>query len=55
LTRVAQGNSNKIIASQLKISEATVKYHLQSALSKLGANDRTHAVTIAVKRGFIQG
>jgi DNA-binding NarL/FixJ family response regulator len=55
LTRVAQGNSNKIIASQLEISEATVKYHLQSALSKLGANDRTHAVTIAVKRGFIQG
>jgi DNA-binding NarL/FixJ family response regulator len=55
LTRVAQGNSNKIIASQLEVSEATVKYHLQSALSKLGANDRTHAVTIAVKRGFIQG
>jgi DNA-binding NarL/FixJ family response regulator len=55
LARVAQGNSNKIIASQLGISEATVKYHLQSVLSKLGANDRTHAVTIAVKRGFIRG
>jgi DNA-binding NarL/FixJ family response regulator len=53
LARVAQGNSNKIIASQLGISEATVKYHLQSVLSKLGAKDRTHAVTIAMKRGFI--
>jgi len=55
LARVAQGNSNKIIASQLGISEATVKYHLQDVLSKLGANDRTHAVTIAMKRGFIDG
>ncbi len=55
LNRVAKGNSNKIIASQLDISEATVKYHLKSILSKLGANDRTHAVTIAMKRGFIEG
>jgi DNA-binding NarL/FixJ family response regulator len=55
LSRVAKGNSNKIIASQLDISEATVKYHLKSILSKLGANDRTHAVTIAMKRGFIEG
>jgi DNA-binding NarL/FixJ family response regulator len=55
LGRVAKGNSNKIIASQLKISEATVKYHLKCILSKLGANDRTHAVTIAMKRGFIEG
>jgi DNA-binding NarL/FixJ family response regulator len=55
LTRVAKGNSNKIVASQLDISEATVKYHLKSILSKLGANDRTHAVTIAMKRGFIEG
>jgi DNA-binding NarL/FixJ family response regulator len=55
LTRVASGNSNKVIASQLDISEATVKYHLKSILSKLGANDRTHAVTIALKRGFIEG
>jgi DNA-binding NarL/FixJ family response regulator len=54
LTRVAKGNSNKIIASQMEISEATVKYHLKSVLSKLGANDRTHAVTIAMKRGFIE-
>ena len=55
LTRVADGNANKIIASQLEISEATVKYHLKSILSKLSASDRTHAVTIARKRGFIQG
>lgn len=55
LVQVAKGHSNKIIASQLDISEATVKYHLKSILSKLGANDRTHAVTIAMKRGFIEG
>ncbi len=55
LRRVAAGNSNKIIASQLFVSEATVKGHMKSILSKLGANDRTHAVTIAMKRGFIDG
>jgi DNA-binding NarL/FixJ family response regulator len=53
LRRVATGNSNKIIASQLNVSEATVKGHMKSILSKLGANDRTHAVTIAMKRGFL--
>jgi DNA-binding NarL/FixJ family response regulator len=53
LRQVASGNSNKLIASQLKISEATVKGHMKNILSKLGANDRTHAVTIAIKRGFI--
>ena len=55
LQRVANGNSNKIIASQLAISAATVKGHVTSILSKLGANDRTHAVTIAMKRGFLDG
>ncbi|CAN5452850.1 hypothetical protein BH10ACI4_BH10ACI4_04180 [soil metagenome] len=53
LRRVAHGNSNKIIASQLNVSEATVKGHMKSILSKLNANDRTHAVTIAMKRGFL--
>jgi DNA-binding NarL/FixJ family response regulator len=55
LQRVATGNSNKIIASQLNVSEATVKGHMKSILSKLNANDRTHAVTIAMKRGFLDG
>jgi len=55
LRRVAAGTSNKMIASQLAVSEATVKSHMKSILSKLGANDRTHAVTIAMKRGFIDG
>ena len=55
LRRVATGNSNKIIASQLNVSEATVKGHMKSILTKLGANDRTHAVTIAMKRGFLDG
>ena len=55
LRRVASGNSNKIIASELNLSEATVKGHMKSILSKLGANDRTHAVTIALKRGFLEG
>ena len=55
LKRVATGHSNKIIASYLSVSEATVKGHMKSILSKLGASDRTHAVTIALKRGFIDG
>jgi len=54
LRRIARGTSNKIIAEQLAISEATVKSHVKSILSKLQANDRTHAVTIALKRGFIE-
>ena len=54
LRRIARGTSNKIIADQLAISEATVKSHVKSILSKLQANDRTHAVSIALKRGFIQ-
>ncbi len=53
LRGVANGSSNKIIASDLGISEHTVKNHLKSILAKLGANDRTHAVTIAVKRGLL--
>jgi DNA-binding NarL/FixJ family response regulator len=53
LRRVANGSSNKIIAADLNISEHTVKNHLKSILSKLNASDRTHAVTIAIKRGFL--
>jgi DNA-binding NarL/FixJ family response regulator len=53
LRNVASGSSNKIIASQLNVSEATVKGHMKNILSKLGANDRTHAVTIALRRGFL--
>jgi DNA-binding NarL/FixJ family response regulator len=55
LRRVAVGTANKAIAAQLSLSEATVKCHMKSILSKLGANDRTHAVTIAMKRGFMDG
>ncbi len=55
LRKVASGTSNKEIASQLRISEATVKEHMKSILSKLDANDRTHAVTIAMRRGFLNG
>jgi DNA-binding NarL/FixJ family response regulator len=54
LRGVAKGNSNKIIASDLNISEHTVKNHLKSILSKLDASDRTHAVMIALKRGFLE-
>jgi len=53
LRQVAAGNANKIIADHLEISEETVKAHMRKILSKLGANDRTHAVAIAVKRGII--
>ncbi|MEN3328898.1 MAG: hypothetical protein V7638_3705 [Acidobacteriota bacterium] len=54
LRQVAAGNANKMVAQLLNISEETVKAHMRSILSKLGANDRTHAVTIAVKRGIIE-
>lgn len=53
LRHAACGNSNKRIAALLGISEETVKTHMRSILSKLGANDRTHAVTIAVQRAII--
>jgi DNA-binding NarL/FixJ family response regulator len=53
LRLMAAGNANKQIANQLNIGEATVKSHVTNILSKLGANDRTHAVTIALKRGII--
>lgn len=49
----AAGNANKRIAGHLAISEETVKAHMRSILAKLDANDRTHAVTIALKRGII--
>jgi DNA-binding NarL/FixJ family response regulator len=54
LQRVAMGCSNKIVAEHLRISEDTVKGHVRNILSKLDARDRTHAVTIAVKRGYIE-
>lgn len=54
LRAVAGGNSNKRIAGQLGISEETVKAHMRNILSKLGAHDRTHAVTIALRRGELE-
>jgi DNA-binding NarL/FixJ family response regulator len=54
LKLVAAGNGNKQIADQLSIGEATVKSHVTNILSKLGANDRSHAVTIGLKRGIIE-
>ena len=53
LKQVSAGNSNKIVADHLQISEETVKAHMRTILSKLHANDRTHAVTISLKRGII--
>jgi DNA-binding NarL/FixJ family response regulator len=54
LRLVAVGNANKEIAGQLSIAEETVKSHMTNILAKLGANDRTHAVTIGLKRGIIE-
>ena len=54
LKLIAAGNANKQIADELSISEATVKSRVTNILSKLGANDRAHAVTIGLKRGIIQ-
>ncbi len=53
LRLVAAGNANKEIGAQLLLTEVTVKTHVKNILAKLGANDRTHAVTIALKRGII--
>jgi len=53
LRLISGGNANKEIAAQLSITEETVKGHVKNILAKLGANDRTHAVTIGLKRGII--
>ena len=53
LRLVSGGNANKESAAQLSITEETVKGHVKNILAKLGANDRTHAVTIGLKRGII--
>lgn len=50
---IAVGKGNKEIAAQLSVTEETVKAHIRNILGKLNANDRTHAVTIAIKRGII--
>jgi len=54
LREVAEGNRNKDIAHRLFISEETVKVHIKHIMDKLGANDRTQAISIAVRRGIIQ-
>ena len=54
LRLISGGNANKEVAAQLSITEETVKIHVKSILSKLGANDRTHAVTIGLRRGIIE-
>ena len=54
LRLIAEGKGNKQIAHQLSVTEETVKSRVKSILSKLGANDRTHAAIIALRRGIIQ-
>jgi two-component system, NarL family, response regulator len=54
LRLVADGNANKEIADQLRVTEDTVKGRVKSILAKLGANDRTHAAIIGLKRGIIE-
>jgi DNA-binding NarL/FixJ family response regulator len=54
LRLIAAGNANKEIAAQLSLTEETVKGHVKNILAKLDANDRTHAVTIGLKRGIIE-
>ncbi|MES2348575.1 MAG: response regulator transcription factor [Pseudomonadota bacterium] len=54
LRLVASGHSNKEAAARLAIKEETVKAHVSAVLAKLGARDRTHAVTIAIKRGMLE-
>jgi DNA-binding NarL/FixJ family response regulator len=54
LACVAGGNSNRAVATELGVSEDTIKAHMSNVLAKLKAQDRTHAVTIAVRRGIIE-
>jgi len=54
LELIRDGNRNKQIADQLSISETTVNFHIKNIMEKLQANDRTHAVTIALRRGLLQ-
>jgi len=54
LQLIRDGSKNKQIADQLSISENTVNFHIKNIVDKLGANDRTHAVTIALRRGLLQ-
>jgi len=54
LSLIAAGTSNKGIATRLSVAEDTIKMHVGHILAKLGANDRTHAVTLGLKRGIIQ-
>jgi DNA-binding NarL/FixJ family response regulator len=54
LALIRDGHRNKAIADRLEISAATVNFHIKNVVDKLRANDRTHAVTIAVRRGLMQ-
>jgi DNA-binding NarL/FixJ family response regulator len=54
LRLIRDGNRNKQIADQLTIAETTVSFHIKNLVDKLEANDRTHAVTIALRRGLLQ-
>jgi DNA-binding NarL/FixJ family response regulator len=53
LQLIRDGYRNKQIADQLKVAESTVNFHIKNLVGKLGANDRTHAVTIALRRGLL--
>jgi len=54
LRLIRDGHRNKQIADQLNIAETTVNFHIRNLMDKLQANDRTHAVTIALRRGLLQ-
>lgn len=54
LRLIRDGHRNKQIADRLGIAETTVNFHIKNVVDKLGANDRTHAVTIAIRRGLLQ-
>ncbi len=54
LELIREGNKNKQIAAKLSISETTVNFHIKNIVDKLQAKDRTHAVTIALRRGLLQ-
>lgn len=54
LELIRDGNRNKTIADRLQIAEGTVNFHVKNIVDKLGAEDRTHAVVIALRRGLLR-
>jgi two-component system, NarL family, response regulator len=54
IDQMAKGKNNREIGAELSITEHTVRFHVNNVLSKLGANDRAHAIVLALRQGIVQ-